>query len=133
MPPEACEIRGGLALRSGFGCRRRGATDVVPREVRLMLFMCAGKARSGLTSEDRQNVLKLFQTWTPPSGIEIKAHYATASGGDYVIVEASSVEPIIEATAMWAPFIDYDVTPIIAIREGVGGLVRAEATRTALL
>jgi hypothetical protein len=98
-----------------------------------MLFMCAGKARPGLSMEDRQKVLQLFRSWVPPAGLEIKGHYVNATGGDYVLVETDSVEPIIEATAMWAPFVEYEVTPIIAVQDGIGRLARAEETRRALL
>jgi hypothetical protein len=98
-----------------------------------MLFMCAGKARPGLSAEDRQKVLQLFQSWQPPAELEIKAHYVSATGGDYVIIETASVEPLIEATAMWAPFVTYEVTPIIAVQEGIGRLAQAEETRRTLL
>lgn len=98
-----------------------------------MLFMCAGKSRPGLSAEDRQKVLKLFGSWQPPAGMEIKGHYVSANGGDYVIVETAAVETLIEATAMWAPFVEYEVTPIVAVQDGIGRLVSAEATRSALL
>ena len=80
-----------------------------------MLFMCAGKARPGLSMEDRQKVLQLFRSWVPPAGLEIKGHYVNATGGDYVLVETDSVEPI------------------IAVQDGIGRLARAEETRRALL
>lgn len=98
-----------------------------------MLFMCQGTAKPGLSTEQRQQVLRLFAAWTPPPGLEIKGHYVSASGGDFVIVETASVECLIEATATWAPFVDYVVTPIVAAQDGVGGIERAEAARPALL
>jgi hypothetical protein len=98
-----------------------------------MLFMCQGKARPGLSVEDQQKVLQLFASWKPPAGIEIKAHYLGAAGGDYVIVETSSVEALIEATSIWAPFVVYEVTPIVEAQLGVAGVTRADELRRSLL
>ena len=98
-----------------------------------MLFMCQGTMKPGLSVDERQKVLQLFATWTPPAGLEIKAHYVSAAGGDYVIVETTSAEVLIEATAIWAPFVSYEVTPILAAQDAVGGIRRAEDTRRTLI
>jgi hypothetical protein len=98
-----------------------------------MLFMCHGTPRPGLTSEDRQKVLQIFTGWRPPAGMEIKAHYVSATGCDYVVVETESVNALIEATAMWAPYVSYEVAPIVAVADGVGSIERAEVARRALV
>jgi hypothetical protein len=98
-----------------------------------MLFMCQGKPRPGLSPDDHRNALKLFGSWQPPAGLTIKGHYIAASGGDFVIVEAESAEPLIEATATWAPFVVYEVTPIAEVQSGITVLARAEDTRAKLL
>jgi hypothetical protein len=98
-----------------------------------MLFMCQGTAREGLSPQQRQQVLQLFAGWTPPPGLEIKAHYVSAEGGDFVVVETTSAEALLEATALWAPFVAYRVTPIIEAPAGVASLTRAETTRQTLL
>jgi hypothetical protein len=98
-----------------------------------MLFMCQGKAKPGLSPEDQQKVVGLFAAWRPPAGLEIKAHYVSATGGDFVVVETDSVTALLEATALWAPYVVYEVTPIIAVADGVGSIRRADETRRALV
>jgi hypothetical protein len=98
-----------------------------------MLFMCQGRPKPGLAPEDQQRAIQLFGAWTPPAGLQIRAHYAAANGGDYVIIETDSVEALIEATATWAPFLTYEVIPIVAVQEGVGSLSRAFTTRASLI
>jgi len=98
-----------------------------------MLFMCHGSARPGLSTAERESVLKLFQGWQPPPALEIKAHYVSATGGDFVIVETDSVAALLEATAVWAPYVTYEVTPIVAVADGVAGIQRAEQLRRTLV
>ena len=76
-----------------------------------MLFMCQGKTSPGCPDE-RQRVLQLFASWRRPPGWRSR-RTTLRTGGDYVVVETSSVEALIEATAVWAPFVDYEVTPIV--------------------
>lgn len=98
-----------------------------------MLFMCHGTPKPGLTVEDRRKVVELFRAWTPPAGLDIKAHYVDATGGDYVIVETSTAEALLEATAMWAPYVEYAITPLIAVTSAVERIASAEQTRQQLL
>jgi len=98
-----------------------------------MLFMCQGKPQPGLAAEEQKKALELFAAWKPPAGLEIKAHYLAASGGDFVVVETDSVATLIEATATWAPFVAYEVTPIVVVQDGVGGLARGEQARSKLI
>ena len=98
-----------------------------------MLFMCHGKPKPGLSPDDQRQALKLFGSWQPPAGMTIRAHYISASGGDFVVVETDSAETLIEATATWAPFVIYEVTPIAEVQSGVPRLTAAESTRTKLL
>lgn len=98
-----------------------------------MLFMFRGEPKPGLTEEDQRRVLQVFRGWTPPAGIEIKAHYLAVSGGDYVIVEATSVAAMIEAVTNWAPYVTYQVTPIVEVADGVGAIDRAVSVRSAIV
>ena len=98
-----------------------------------MLFMCQGTTRPGLSADERQKVLQLFAGWTPPAGLDIKAHYVSAEGTDYVIVETTSAATLIEATAIWAPFVSYAVTPIVAAQDAVAEIKRAEDKRRTLI
>jgi hypothetical protein len=98
-----------------------------------MLFMCHGTTKPGLTVDERQKVLQLFAAWVPPAGLAIQAHYVSPSGEDYVVVDTASVDVLIEATAIWAPFVDYEVTPIVAAQDAVIGIQRAEEKRRTLI
>jgi hypothetical protein len=98
-----------------------------------MLFMCQGRPKAGVSVEDQERAVRLFQGWKPPADLKIHAHYASANGGDYVIVETDSVPALIEAIQVWAPMLTYEVTPIVPVEAGVTGLVRACETRSQLL
>ena len=98
-----------------------------------MLFMCRGQAKPGLTAEDRQKVVQIFRGFAPPAGMQIQAHYVDTNGGDYVVVETSSAEALLEATAVWAPYIEYTVTPIMPAPVAVERIQSAEQTRQQLL
>jgi hypothetical protein len=98
-----------------------------------MLFMCRGQAKPGLSIEDRQKVVQLFGAFTPPAGVQIQAHWVDTNGGDYVVIETSSAEALLEATAIWAPFIDYTVTPIMPATAAVERIQSAEQVRQQIL
>lgn len=98
-----------------------------------MLFMCRGQARPGLSAEDRRKVVQIFRGFTPPAGMQIQAHWVDTSGGDYVVIETASAEALLEATAVWAPYIEYTVTPIMPAPAAVERIESAEQTRLQLL
>jgi hypothetical protein len=90
-----------------------------------MLFMCHGEPRPGLTESELRRALQVFAGWKPPAGLEIKAHYVAAGGGDFIVVETSSAQVLIEAAAVWAPFLSYRFYPIAEVGEGANLLKRA--------
>lgn len=98
-----------------------------------MLFMCQGRPRPGLTQDDQKKALDLFRSWQPPAGLEIRAHYLGATGGDFIVIETDSLGALVEAVAIWAPFVTYEVTPIVAVQEGIECVARAESARTKLI
>jgi hypothetical protein len=98
-----------------------------------MLFMCHGTAKPGLSADDRQKVLQIFRGWTPPAAMRVEAHYVDVSGHDYVVIETDSAEALLEATGVWAPYIDYTVTPIVAAPAAVERIASAEQTRQQIL
>ena len=98
-----------------------------------MLFMCHGRSRPGLSAEDRQKVVRIFEGWTPPAEMKIVAHYVDPCGSDFVVVETTSAEALLEATAIWAPYVDYTVTPVVAAASAVERIRSAEQTRQQLL
>ncbi len=98
-----------------------------------MLFMCHGTPKASMSGEEQEKAVKLFSGWTPPAGLEIKAHHVGPTGEDFVLVETDSVATLSEAVLMWAPFVSYQVTPVTAVQDGVGSLARACTTRSALM
>ena len=98
-----------------------------------MLFMCHGKARPGQSADDRQKVVRIFEGWTPPSELKIVAHYVDPGGSDFVVVETTSAAALVEATSIWAPYIDYTVTPVVDASSAVERIRSAEQTRSQLL
>ena len=98
-----------------------------------MLFMFGGRPRVGLGEADQQRALAVFRAWKAPDGLAIKAHYVTATGGDFVIAETTSVEAMIEAVSAWAPFQTYEVSPIVEVSEGTGSIARAVEARLQIL
>ena len=98
-----------------------------------MLFMFRGEPKPGMSEEEQKRALQVFRGWKPPAGMTVKAHYLGVSGGDYVIVEADSVEVMIEAVANWAPFVNYTADPIVEVTQGVGALDRAVSARAAIV
>ena len=60
--------------------------------------------------------LQLFANGTPPDGFEFKAHYSFADGsGGVNPVEADSALPPSKACAVFAPCLDFVITPIVEI------------------
>lgn len=97
-----------------------------------MLFMFRGEPKPGMSEAEQQRVLEVFRGWKPPAGMTVKAHYIGVSGGDYVIVEATSVEAMIEAVTNWAPFVHYSADPIVEVARGVDAVGRAVSTRASI-
>lgn len=85
---------------------------------------------AGSGEERDKRTLKLFTNWTPPSGFEFKGFYDYADGnGGIAIVEASSAEAILEATAPWAAFFTFQIRPIVPADKAVGIFQKAVAWR----
>ena len=98
-----------------------------------MLFMFRGEPKPGMSEDEQKRALQVFRGWQPPAGMTIMAHYLGVSGSDYVIVEAASVEAMIEAVTNWAPFVNYTADPIVEVSQGVGALDRAVSGRAAIV
>jgi hypothetical protein len=94
-----------------------------------MLFQVSYKGKPSGKEADDKRVLQVFSKWTPPAGIEIKCHYIRPDGGGFLVIEANSVTPLIEAIAPYATYLEYEVTPIADAGEAVPALGRAYAWR----
>jgi Protein of unknown function (DUF3303) len=97
-----------------------------------MLFAVRYTVRNA-TEENQKRSLNLFTQWQPPPGYEFKAHYALCDGrGGLVIAEASSAAALLEAHAPWAPFFDFETTPILEIESAVPIFQKVNAWRDSI-
>jgi hypothetical protein len=98
-----------------------------------MLFAVTFTPRAGWSEEREQRTLKLFTSWEPPQGYELKALYDYADGdGGIAIVEASSAEALMEAHAIFATHFEFRARPIVDGQAAVGILQKAEAWRQSI-
>jgi hypothetical protein len=92
-----------------------------------MLFAVIYRFRARDEERDRRSV-QLFTNWTPPKGVEFKAHYSFAAGGGVAICEVESAA-LHEAIAPWLAFNDFEVEPVVDINEAVPIWERMRAWR----
>ncbi len=92
-----------------------------------MKFVVAWTARPGsdpssnLASTD--SLLQAFGSWTPPEEWTISEFLARVDGkGGLLICETDDLGSIDRAVAQFLPWLDYDVTPVVDILDGVGSL-----------
>ena len=79
-----------------------------------MLFAVTWTVRAGTTEERDKRTLKLFESWTPPAGLDFKGFYDYVDGnGGLAIVEAASAEAMLEGFGPWATFFEFVVKPIV--------------------
>lgn len=95
-----------------------------------MLFAVSFTPRPGSSEERDKRTLKLFTNWKPPAGYEFKSLYDYADGdGGIAIVEAASAEALLEAHAVWAPFFEFRIRPIVDSEKAVPIFQKANAWR----
>jgi hypothetical protein len=94
-----------------------------------MLFQISYKGKASGSEAADKRIMQVFSKWRAPAGMEIKGHYARSDNGGFLIVDANSVLPLIESIAVYAVWLDYEVTPIIEISEAIPALERAFAWR----
>ena len=91
-----------------------------------MLFGVMYKPRPGGDEQRQERSLQLFTEWTPPDGIDFRAHYLRADGnGGIGIVDADAAAVIGEAVAPFSPFFEYEIVPLMEVEEAVAVLQRA--------
>ncbi len=94
-----------------------------------MLFQVSYKGKPGSKEADDKRIMQVFSKWAPPAGMEIKCHYVRPDLGGFLVIEANSASPLIEGIAPFATYLEYEVTPIADVSEGVLALDRAYAWR----
>ena len=97
-----------------------------------MKFVVSWTARPG--SDPQANVdstdklLQAFGSWTPPAEWTISEFVARVDGkGGLLICETDDLSSIDRAVSQYLPWLDYDVTPVVDIGDGVGTLAEGVA------
>lgn len=64
--------------------------------------------------------LQLFTRWTPPAGFQFTLHVTRADGmGGLFVADVTSHAALLEATAAFASYFDFEVWPVLDITEAV--------------
>ena len=93
-----------------------------------MLFAAVYRGKPHTSEERDKRQLALFTNWQPP--FEFKHHWARADqNGGIAIFEADSAAVVLEGIAPWNTYLDFEVTPIVAIEEAVPLLMKTNAWR----
>lgn len=83
-----------------------------------MLFAATYTFRASASEATSKRLNRLFGSWQPPKGYEIKAHYAFAdASGGLTLVESGSEAAIYEALIPWVPFVEFRVHPLVEIEK----------------
>src|SRR5580700_2101013 len=75
---------------------------------------------AGEVEADEDRALKVFSKWSPPPETTMHAFLSRVDGrGGYAVVETDSVEALANAPAIFGPWLDYDVIPVVDIQDAV--------------
>jgi hypothetical protein len=89
-----------------------------------MKFLVAWTARSGGsaadTERDVRRGLEVFSKWSPPADQTFHAFLQRADGkGGYALVETDSANGLLDSASKFAPWFEFDVTPVMDITDAV--------------
>ena len=95
-----------------------------------MLFANIYTYHQNLGEESAKRITNLFTKWTPPAGVEFKAHYLFADGsGGLAITEVSTAAAGFEGSVAWSPFMNQRIVGLVDITEGVPIQTKVSAWR----
>jgi hypothetical protein len=94
------------------------------REVWTMLFQVNYRVRAGGSATENEASARraqaLFAKWSPPTGFEVKSFYARVDGaGGSLVVETDDAKLLLDGSAKFGFFNDFEVVPIVDISEAV--------------
>jgi Protein of unknown function (DUF3303) len=97
-----------------------------------MKFVVEWTARPGsdpqANLESSDSLLKAFASWTPPAEWTLSEFLTRVDGkGGLLICETDDLASIDRAVAQYLPWLDYEVTPVVDIADGVGNLAEGMA------
>ena len=93
-----------------------------------MLFAAAYRGKPNASEERDKRQLALLTSWQPP--FEFKHHWARADqSAGIAIFEADSAAVVLEGIAPWNAYLDFEVSPIVAIEDAVPAIMKTNAWR----
>lgn len=97
-----------------------------------MLLHISYTPKTGISHEEAKQGLKLWESFQPSEGYDIKQFYCGVDGSGYAIVEAATAETAYEVLSIWAHvYNEFKVMPVVEIDKAVGFLNKAIAIREA--
>ena len=89
-----------------------------------MKFLVAWTTRSGGSSADTERDvrrgLEVFSNWSLPEGQTFHAFLQRADGnGGYALVETDSATGLLDSASKFAPWFEFQVTPVVDMTDAV--------------
>ncbi len=84
-----------------------------------MKYVISWEIRANATEETRVRALQVFGKWTPSEAATFKEFVERVDGqGGYAVVETDDPATILRDTALFSPFFDFSVHPVLEIADG---------------
>ena len=84
-----------------------------------MKYVISWEARANATEESRARALQVFGKWTPSEKADFKEFVERVDGqGGFAVVETDDPTTISRDTALFSPFFDFSVHPVLEIADG---------------
>jgi hypothetical protein len=83
-----------------------------------MKYVIAWEPRSSATEEVQTRGLQVFNKWSPAEGVNFLQFVGRVDGpGGFAVVETDDPALITRDTAIFSPFLDFTVYPVLDIEE----------------
>jgi|SRR5262249_3358479 len=89
-----------------------------------MKYVMVWTARNGSSGAENEasvrRALELFSKWQPEPGTTIREFLGRAdSEGGFAVVETDDITQVLNATARFAPYVQYQVYPVVEVDQWV--------------
>ena len=89
-----------------------------------MKYVVSFRPRQGGSPADievaEKRSMDVFAKWTPPEGVTFHQFLARLdTGGGYAVVESDNPMLVAEGPAKFAPWFDFEVTPVVDMTEAI--------------
>ena len=83
-----------------------------------MKYVVSWETRPNATEETAARSLQVFGKWTPNEGSTFKEFLSRVDGrGGYAVVETDDPSLILRDTALFSPFFDFKVDPVLEVAD----------------